>query len=103
MEILVIWLLCAIAAAAIAGGKGRSVLGWLLLGLLLGIFAVIIVACLPSRKAPPTYKVVHADGTMSLMEPVPDRPAIDMVAVAITLAIVVSAAIILQSLVSLGG
>lgn len=49
MEFLVIWLICAVAAAAIASSKGRSGFGWFILGCISGIFAVIVVACLPSR------------------------------------------------------
>ena len=43
-----VWLMCAITAAVIAGGKGRSSGGWLLLGLVIGVFAVVMVACLPA-------------------------------------------------------
>lgn len=37
--------------AAVASGKGRSGLGWFLIGLVFGIFALILVAVLPSPKA----------------------------------------------------
>ena len=43
-----VWLLCAITAAVIAGGKGRAWGWWLLLGLVIGIFAVVMVAFLPA-------------------------------------------------------
>ena len=53
MEIFaVIWGLCAVTAAVIANGKGRSGAGWFLLGLALGIFAVIMIACLPAVQQP---------------------------------------------------
>jgi hypothetical protein len=39
--IIWIWLLFAIFTAVIAGGKGRSVFGWLLLGCVFGIFAMV--------------------------------------------------------------
>ncbi|WP_333855233.1 hypothetical protein [Leclercia sp.] len=45
---ILIWIVCASAAAGIAGGKGRSSCGWFFIGLLLGIFAMIILACLPA-------------------------------------------------------
>lgn len=42
-----VWVMCAITAAVIAGGKQRSAFGWFLLGLLFSVFAVVMVACLP--------------------------------------------------------
>ncbi|WP_418002164.1 hypothetical protein ACNO8X_18370 [Mycobacterium sp. PDNC021] len=52
MEILlVIWLLCGIGSAVIAGSKNRSAFGWFVLGLLLGVFGLVIIAVLP-RQAP---------------------------------------------------
>jgi len=47
MEWVLIWLVCGIAAAVIASGKGRSAGGWFLLGILIGPFG-LIVAALPS-------------------------------------------------------
>jgi hypothetical protein len=44
------WLFFAIVTAAIASGKGRSGFGWLLIGLLLGIFGVILIACMPRKE-----------------------------------------------------
>lgn len=51
MEILLIWLVFAVATAAVAGSKGRSVIGWFLLGVLFSLIALIVVACLPSLTA----------------------------------------------------
>ncbi|WP_457812116.1 zinc ribbon domain-containing protein [Sinorhizobium meliloti] len=48
MELLVIWIICGVVTAIIAASKGRSGAGWLLVGLLLGIFGVILIACLPA-------------------------------------------------------
>ena len=48
MELFLLWLMFAITAAVIAGGKGRSVVGWFFLGLAVSIFAVVMVACLPA-------------------------------------------------------
>ena len=47
MEFFLIWVFCGVVAAVIAGSKGRSVGGWLLLGFLLGPFG-LVVALLPS-------------------------------------------------------
>ncbi|MFL0289325.1 hypothetical protein ACJH6H_29320 [Mycobacterium sp. SMC-21] len=49
--LLVIWVLCGIASAVIAGSKNRSRLGWFVLGLLLGVIGLVIIAVLP-RQAP---------------------------------------------------
>lgn len=54
---IIIWIICGFAAAAIASGKNRSSLGWFFLGLLISIFAVIIVACLP--KLEPDLRETH--------------------------------------------
>lgn len=50
MELFFLWIICAIVAAVIASSKGRSAFGWFLLGCLISIFAVILVAVLPSQK-----------------------------------------------------
>lgn len=55
MDIIVIWIACAVASAVIANSKGRSGAGWFLLGLCLALIAVIIVACLPSRRKDQPY------------------------------------------------
>jgi hypothetical protein len=44
---LFIWLCNMVACALIAGSKHRSRLGWLVLGFLFGIFALLVLACLP--------------------------------------------------------
>lgn len=43
-----IWIFLGILCSIIAGRKNRSVGAWLVLGILFGIFALIIIACLPS-------------------------------------------------------
>lgn len=53
MSWIIFWLVCAGVSAAIASSKGRSVFGWFLLGCLISIFAVILVAVLPSKKKAP--------------------------------------------------
>ena len=69
MELIFFWLMCAVAAAVIGAAKGRSGFGWLILGLLLGIFAVIIVACLPSLKRQ-TFVMQNPDGTATVIQSV---------------------------------
>jgi hypothetical protein len=53
MEIFIFWVICAIVVAAIASSKGRSAFGGFLIGMLISIFAIILVAVLPSKKKPP--------------------------------------------------
>ena len=50
MEYVIVWIVCSIACAVIAHAKQRSVVGWFLLGMLLGIIGIIIVAVLPSNE-----------------------------------------------------
>lgn len=57
--LLALWFICGIVCAVIANSKGRSALGWFLVGLLIGFFGVILVAVLPSEeKAPPGLRAV---------------------------------------------
>ena len=44
---LIFWILCAFASGFIARRKNRDVTGWLLLGVVLGVFAVIMIGILP--------------------------------------------------------
>jgi hypothetical protein len=53
MEIVAFWFICAVIAAIIASSRGRSGVGWFFLGLLISIFAIILVAILPSKKVAP--------------------------------------------------
>lgn len=46
--ILVLWIICAFVCAAIADSKKRSMVGWFFIGLLIGVFGIILVAVLPS-------------------------------------------------------
>lgn len=46
---LMLWIGCALLCWGVANSKGRFAGGWLLLGLCLGIFALIAVAALPSK------------------------------------------------------
>ena len=51
MEYIILWIVCGIGAALIASSKGRSALGWLLGGLLLGPIGLLIVGFM-GRPAP---------------------------------------------------
>ena len=51
MELMFLWLFFGIATAIVASNKGRSVGGWAVLGLLFGVFALIIVALVPKVEA----------------------------------------------------
>ncbi len=51
MELAFLWLGLAVAAGVVGSSKGRSGFGWFLLGLLFSLIALIIVACLPSKRA----------------------------------------------------
>lgn len=53
MAIAFVWFVCAVVTAIIASSRGRNGFGWFLLGCIFGIFAVILVAALPSQKAVP--------------------------------------------------
>lgn len=59
--VLIFWIVCAVACALVASSKGRSSVGWFILGLLFSVFALVIVACLSSVK-----KLLTATG-----EPIP--------------------------------
>jgi hypothetical protein len=48
MMFLTIWIVCAVVTAIIASSKGRSGLGWFLIGAVLGIFGIVLIACLPA-------------------------------------------------------
>lgn len=50
MEFLFIWLVFAGLCAYVANAKGRSVGGWLIFGLVFGIFALLVIACLSNRR-----------------------------------------------------
>jgi Na+/melibiose symporter-like transporter len=61
MEVLVLWLVCAVITAVIASAKGRSGFGWFLLGAILGIFGVILIACMPSLNRAPLVVTAAPD------------------------------------------
>ena len=54
--VVIIWILCAITSAVIASGKGRSGFGWFCIGLIAGVFALIMIICLPKLEADPNKR-----------------------------------------------
>ena len=48
MMFLLLWIVCGFACGAIASSKGRSAVGWFLLGCLFSVFTLIVIACLPA-------------------------------------------------------
>lgn len=64
MELIIIfWIVCAIACSAIAASKGYGGCLWGFLGLVFGVFALLIVAVLPSARREPVHVVVqNGDG-----------------------------------------
>jgi len=66
--IVIIWLIFAIACAAIAKSKGREPVGYFFLGLILGIIGLIITAVMPSVKPVPTYQQPYPP------QPYPQQP-----------------------------
>ncbi|MCM2440712.1 hypothetical protein HGO34_13405 [Agrobacterium vitis] len=54
MELFLLWFICGVVTAIIATAKGRSGVGWFFVGLLISIFGIILIACLPSLKATET-------------------------------------------------
>lgn len=71
MGFLIVWLLFGVATGVIAAGKGRSGLGWFLLGCVIGVFGLVIIACLPSLKA---QEVVVARADPQLTQPTKTCP-----------------------------
>lgn len=59
MFLLVIWIACAFICASIASSKHRSGLGWFFLGLIFGIFAVLVIAAVGDGR-PQTIIVQQA-------------------------------------------
>jgi len=47
MEVLFIWVLIAVACGWVAEQRGRSYVNWFLLGLLFGVFALLVLVLVP--------------------------------------------------------
>ena len=52
MEYLLVWCVFPVAAASLARGKNRNWLLWAFLGLLIGPFAILIVALVKAAPGP---------------------------------------------------
>jgi hypothetical protein len=50
MELFIFWIAFAVLCAVIASSKGRSGFGWLVLGAIFGLFALIAVIAMPAVK-----------------------------------------------------
>ncbi len=50
MELLIIWVLLAVACGYVAEQKGRSYIAWFALGLLFGVFALLVLAITPKKE-----------------------------------------------------
>jgi hypothetical protein len=53
MATLVIWVCLGIGCAAIASAKGRRTWLWAILGILGGVFSLLVIVCLPKLKQCP--------------------------------------------------
>jgi hypothetical protein len=51
--IVLLWLLFGLASGTVAHYKGHSFIGWLLLGVVFGPFALVVIACMPSNVQEP--------------------------------------------------
>lgn len=65
MELIIFWLACAILSAIVASSKGRSAGGWLILGLVFGLLALIVVAVISSKKPPPVLAGAEAASALT--------------------------------------
>jgi hypothetical protein len=52
MEFFIAWLLFGAAAASLAKGKNRNVVFWVVIGLLIGPFALLIIAMMKPGPGP---------------------------------------------------
>ena len=50
MEFVLLWIICGIASGVIASAKGRSGLGWALVGFFLGPIGLLTAGFMPSIK-----------------------------------------------------
>jgi hypothetical protein len=48
--VILLWLAFAIVCAIVASNKGYNGLLWFILGIPFGVFALIVICCMPSRK-----------------------------------------------------
>lgn len=60
MELVLLWMAFGVVCALVAKQKGRSAFGWLLLGAVFGVFALIVLAFMPRLEVGPP----SADGPL---------------------------------------
>lgn len=65
MSLLILWLASAIVSAIIASNKRRSAIGWFVLGLIFGIFAVAVIAVL--RPLTPSEAAIANHGPRAVL------------------------------------
>lgn len=63
MEILFVWIICGVICTVIANNKGRSGLGWFLIGMLLGPFGIIL-ALVVGKNEEAVVQAAVASGEM---------------------------------------
>ncbi len=51
MEILIFWLVCAVACYFLAQSKGRNAGAWAVAGVLFGVFALVLCAVMPKKQS----------------------------------------------------
>lgn len=52
MEFVIAWIVFGVAAASLARGKNRNVVLWVIIGLLIGPFALLLIAMLKPGPGP---------------------------------------------------
>jgi hypothetical protein len=50
---ILFWFACAIVTAIVASSKSRSGLGWFLIGCVFGVFSLLLIGLMPSKKIDP--------------------------------------------------
>ena len=58
--LIFVWLICGVGSAVVASSKGRSGCGWLILGLLLGPFGLLISAAMSNQKQQRVLEAMQA-------------------------------------------
>lgn len=48
--VLVVWIICAVICGFMAEAKGLNPTGWVIGGVVFGVFAIIVLAFVPSKK-----------------------------------------------------
>ena len=64
MEYAIVWIICGVVSAFLANKKGRSVLGWFIIGFLLGPIGLIIVFLIGGKSCDYCKKSIHKDAVI---------------------------------------